>query len=349
MLWLLACTAPPTPLTLELPAYVAPPPMPADNPLTVEGVALGRRLFYDPGLSADGALSCASCHQQARAFTDGLPRSLDRFGQPLPRNAMSLVNLAWEPSFTWDGARDSIEAQALAVLTNPREHAQDLDALSARLRADRSYRAAFTAAFPDEGVSPQNIARALAQFIRTIVSFDAKIDQMGRGEYEMSPLEARGSDVLIAPLPAGSPAAQPDLCNRCHDQLAGLRPGEGFPKAGLFASPGYFDDGQPSEDPGRAGVSGDEADRGRFRAPTMRNIAVTGPYLHDGRFASLEALLRSYDTHLSASRDLPDTLRPGGQPTPLGFSDADIEAVLAVLALFTDETLLSDPRYGPPP
>ncbi|MCB9765273.1 MAG: cytochrome-c peroxidase [Alphaproteobacteria bacterium] len=367
MMWtLLACTgsapSPPppdpppsnpsglTPYVVHVPAHVTPMPVPADNPLTVEGVALGRYLFYDPLLSGDDDFACASCHLQRYAFTDGLPRAVGTYGEPVQRNTMALINLAWEERFFWEGRASTLEEQVLIPIQDPRELAQDLPTLLDELRAHPDYPARFQAAFPGQPLNEETLAKALAQFVRALVSFDAPIDRLRDDAYALSPLEQRGTDLLSMTLPQGDPDGVPDLCNECHDQHRGVRQPAEADMMGLFSDARFRNSGleAPAVDPGREAVTGDPADRGRFRVPTIRNIAVTGPYMHDGRFATLEEVLHHYNEHLVDSGNLDPLLQRDGAPLRLNLSDDDIAAMVAALKLFTDEGFLTDPRFSDP-
>lgn len=346
----LGCGAPPalTPWTVSLPAYITPMPVPADNPMTVEGVELGRRLFYDPLLGADGVVSCASCHQQARAFTDGLPVSVGAFGRRTRRNSMPLFNLAWSPALFWDGRAASLEEQVLQPIEGEDELARDLDAVLRDLAERRPYPALFAAAFPGEGLTRQTLAKALAQFVRSLVSFGAPIDQLGRG-FEPQGAQLRGSAMFEGPLPREGGVE--DLCNVCHEQRAALSAEGPIEHRGLFTDNRLRHNGLPADpgDRGRAEVSGRAEDEGLFRVPSMRNAAVTGPYFHDGRAADLPAVLEHYNTGLHDAPTLDPVLRgPDGAPLRLELGAAELEDMTAVMDLFTDTVFLGNPLHGPP-
>ncbi|MCB9745965.1 MAG: cytochrome-c peroxidase [Alphaproteobacteria bacterium] len=338
-----------TPYRLELPYYIAPMPVPADNPLTEEGVALGRLLFYDPILSKNKRQSCASCHQQRFAFTDGRPRSMGSEGQVVRRNSMSLVNLAWEEAFFWDGRAASLEAQVLVPIQDPKEMNRALEDLVAELQAHPDYPARFEAAFPGQPISPDTLSRAIAQFLRTLVSFNAPIDKVWDEAYDLTPLQQRGTDLLSGPLPQGDLSGVPDLCNHCHEDHRAVTVDRSERHFGLYTSASYLANGlgEDPDDAGRFEVTQDPADRGRFRVPTIRNIAVTGPYMHDGRFETLQEVLEHYDSHLADSPIDPPLSRDGA-PLRLQLAPEDIEAMIAALELFTDEQFLQDPRYADP-
>jgi cytochrome c peroxidase len=341
----------PTPYPLSYPAYYGNRlNIPADNPLTVEGVALGRRLFYEKRLSAGNTISCATCHLQSRAFTDGRRFSIGFDGTPTKRNAMSLANALWVRNFFWDGRAPSLETQAVTPLTDPHEMGQSLDSSAAKLRSSRSYTAAFSAAFSSPEITPQRIVQAISQFERTLVSANAPFDRYLRGEYRFSPGEWLGYQLFFgssaAPVVSGpanyaapSPAVRSLGCSNCHGGARTLT--ETYHNNGLDSS---FD-----ADSGRQAVTGMAYDRGRFRVVTLRNIALTAPYMHDGRFATLPEVLDHYSEHIRGGATLSPTLRDSaGAPVLLHLTDVEKKALLAFLNTLTDSTFITDPHFSDP-
>lgn len=334
----------PTPYAVQLPANVAPMPVPADNPLTVEGVELGRHLFYDPILSGDNTKSCASCHEQGRGFTDGRVTAIGVRGQKVRRNTMALVNLAWSAPYFWDGRAATLEELVPIPIRARDELDQDLDALVAELQAHRDYPAWFARAFPGEPISPAAVGKAIAQFLRILVSFDSPIDRFHRGEYRMTEQEQRGQKLLSDPLPRGAPEERRDLCDRCHRHDAGLLSPDGF---GMFTDGTFRNNGlAPGGDRGRGEATRKLEDDRRFKVPTIRNIAVTGPYMHDGRFATLADVLRHYNGGIGDGAD--EVLTYHGAAARFGLSEQELADVAASLALFTDERFLTNPAYSNP-
>ncbi len=352
-----------TPYPLSYPTYYGNRiNIPADNPLTAQGVTLGRRLFYEKRLSANNTISCASCHQQARAFTDGRRFGIGFDGTPTKRNAMSLANALWIRNFFWDGRAASLEAQAVTPLTDPHEMGQSLDSSANKLRASdklqtsgkwptpgksqasESYAAAFSAAFGSPDITPERIVKAIAQFERTLISADAPYDRYLRGEYQFTPAEQQGYNLFFggsspgAPAVAGSIAVRSLGCANCH----------GGPRT---LTETYHNNGLDSvfADPGRQAITGMAYDRGRFRVVTLRNIALTGPYMHDGRFATLPEVLDHYSGHLAGGPTLSPTLRDSaGRPVQLQLTDMEKKALLAFLNTLTDSTFITDPRFSDP-
>src|SRR5262245_16318437 len=244
--------------------------VPTNNPLTVEAVELGRRLFYDPRLSANGKVSCSTCHIQRLAFTDGRTTGVGVSGKPLAFNSMTLANLMWGPQrFFWDGRATSLEEQTLTPLQHPDEMAQDLRGLVAQLAADARYRKLFEAAYGK--ISSSDIGRALAAFERTLVSSNSRYDQFLRGELTLDPPEELGRKLFMAH-PDVKVSLRGANCIDCHSQfLTGGASAayDGFSNNGL--------DDEAHLQPGLQAVTGNPAHRGLFKVPSLRNIALTGP------------------------------------------------------------------------
>jgi cytochrome c peroxidase len=322
--------------------------VPADNPLTEEAVALGRRLFYDPRLSGNDAVSCATCHQQHRAFTDGRPASVGVSGKPLAFNSMSLANLMWGPQrFFWDGRVATLEEQVLVPIQHADEMGQDLAGLVEELSADPEYRELFDAAYGE--LSASTITRALATFVRTLVSCDSRYDRFLRGELTLGAEEERGRKLFMAH-PDAKASLRGGNCIDCHSQF--LTSGFGTRLDG-FANNGL--DEEAHLQPGLEAHTGNPAHRGLFKVPTLRNIALTAPYMHDGRFATLEQVLRHYNEGIRASRTLSPLIAEAnnrGEFAPgrisLELTDEEQAAIIAFLHTLTDETFVSAERFADP-
>lgn len=338
----LVCAVPPpgvadaalglAPYEVPLPRYMDPMPVPADNPLTHAGVALGRRLFYEPLLSGNDTQSCSSCHEQARSFTDGKRVSVGSEGRPLERNAMALVNLAWTAPYFWDGRVDSLEALVPIPLQHPDELNESIPNLVAQLAATPTYPPLFEAAFPGEGISEDTVSKSIAQFLRTLVSFNSRADMLDSGRVSITALEQQGNSLMTDGFPKGDPERTADMCDACHEHSAGVR--DAASEMGLFTT---------SESKNN-GMAADE----RFIVPTIRNIAVTGPYMHDGRFETLAEVLVHYDSEVVLSDALEEPLLHEGEAIRLGTDEADREALVAVLGIFTDEVFLTNPAFSAP-
>ena len=335
-----------TPYPLSYPAYYGHRiDIPADNPLTVEGVALGRRLFYEKKLSANNTVSCATCHQQSKAFTDGRRFSIGFDGTPTKRNSMSLVNMLWVRNFFWDGRAAGLEAQAATPLTDAHEMGQPLDNSAAKLRAADTYTQAFESAFGTPDITPERIVKAIAQFERTLISAGSPYDRYLRGEYQFTPDERKGYALFFggdSPDPAKSPTVALHTrsagCANCHGGPRTLT--ETYHNNGLDNNP---------KDSGREAVTNMPYDHGRFRVVTLRNIALTAPYMHDGRFQTLEQVIDHYSDHVQSSPTLSPTLRDtAGRPIQLRLTPSEKKALLAFLNTLTDSTFITDPQFSDP-
>ena len=337
-----APVAVPTAYTLDVPGNFSKlPAAPADNPLTVEGVALGRRLFYDNALSVDNSISCASCHRQELAFTDGRAHAQGVRGGITPRSAMSLANLAWEPKLTWDGAAGSLENQARTPLENPVEMHQPLSAGVARLQAGSTYPALFRAAFGSSSITETNLLKALAQFERTLVSGNSRFDQFRRGNRAaLSAYEQQGL-LLFNTHPNGT--LRGGNCGDCHS--GDLQTNHTFSNNGLDAAPA---------DLGQGLQTGLATDNGKFRVPSLRNIALTAPYMHDGRFATLEAVVSHYNEHVILNSPNIDPLLlnttndPAQRSPTLDLTTDEKAKIVAFLRTLTDTTFTHDRRFARP-
>lgn len=301
---------------------------PDDNPLTVEGVELGRHLFYDPILSGDGTQSCASCHQQAFSFTDPDQFSTGILGLQGTRNAMPIINVGWMSHLFWDGRAGSVEEQALEPVVNPVEMHGVWDDAVAKLQSDAAYTSRFNDAFGTETVSADLVVKAIAQFERTLVSANSRYDQFLRGELQLNEQELAGRVLFFT---------ETGDCFHCHggalftDQL--------FHNNGLDSTP---------TDAGREAVTSNPHDRGKFKTPTLRNVALTAPYMHDGRFNTLEEVVAFYSEGLQSSPTVDPLMKnvaQGGiQLSPT--QQADLVAFLRTLtdAEFVNNTKFADPR-----
>jgi cytochrome c peroxidase len=321
-----------TPLRVEISQRLPRLAFPMDNPPTVEGFALGRRLFEEPRLSKSNNQSCATCHRQSHAFGDAIPVSHGGEGQVGRRNAMPLFNLGWGRAFFWDGRAATLREQVLVPIQDPLEMNERLDNVVRKLSADSEYAAMFKRAFGSEGVSAERLALALEQFLFTLVSQDSKFDRAARGLDTLTPQEARGRDLFAME----------------HDPRLGLAGADCFHCHGgaLFTSGEFTNNGlEPRGDTGRAAVTGIASDRGKFKTPSLRNVALTAPYMHDGRFATLEEVIDHYDHGIHQSPTLDPNIAKHPR-TGLGLSAADKQALVAFLKTLTDESLFAP---APPP
>ncbi len=325
----------PTPYAISTPPGFVDMVIPADNPTTVEGIALGRQLFFDPILSLDSTISCGSCHRPELAFTDGMALSLGIRRRRGKRSAPSLLNIGFNyKEMFWDGRSPSLEDQALHPLQDPLEMGEDLGLLEERLRSNINYQAGFQAAFPDQEITIENTAKALAQFQRTLISADSKYDRVERGEEEFTTSEKRGWTIFFD---AGYPDVPMAECNHCH--MDPLFTNLDFANNGLDSSATLLD----FPDPGLGGITKNKYDNGKFRVPTLRNIMLTDPFMHDGRMRKIEEVLAHYNSGGAYAENVDPNVRT------LHLSDEDQADLLAFLHTLTDSTALTNPNFYPLP
>jgi len=275
------------PLGLDLYMHV-----PDDNPSTPAKVALGRMLFFDSLLSEDRSLACATCHNPGRAFTDGHPVSVGVFGRKGTRNVPTLVNRTYGETFFWDGRTSNLEEQVVQPILDSNELSMTLADVVERLNQQRDYPGLFSLAF-ERAVNAEDLANALASYVRTILSGNAPIDRYLNGDRDA--LTERQLQGLRLFRGKGS-------CTACH--LGPTFTDEGFHNTGVAWSDGkWLDDG-------RFGVTGEETDRGRFKTPTLREISRTAPYMHDGSIATLEDVIEFYDRGGNENPYLDPEIRP---------------------------------------
>lgn len=249
-------------------------PFPDDNPYSVAKAGLGHKLFFDPGLSADGTLSCATCHHPEAGWRDGQRRGIGRNGVRLARRTPTILDLAWAPALTWDGRMNSLEQQAVDPIANPKIGAMNLQSLATRLEKDADYRGAFLAAFGSSAITPDRIGKALATFERTVVSGSAPFDRWVDGDDGAIGEPAKRGFALFAG--RGN-------CTACH---SGWR----------MTDDGFHDIGLPDTgDLGRgARMPGEVTLQHAFKTPTLRDIGLDGPYMHDGSLQTLDAVVTHY-------------------------------------------------------
>lgn len=310
--------------------------IPTDNPFTQEGVALGRRLFYDPGLSADSTISCADCHLQARAFTDGRAQSVGISRRIGTRSAPSLANVGYYYNgLFWDGRSPSLEEQALHPVRDFKEMGFTWTQVASRLQQQPRYVRWFKEAFGiwrAGDIDSVYIARALAQFQRTLVSKDSKFDQVMRQEKEFSAEEKRGWTIFFD----ASPEMSVSECNHCH--VDPLFTNLAFENNGIQRVQSLDD----FSDLGLGAVRGNRYDNGKFRVPTLRNTALTAPYMHDGRFNTLEEVLAHYIGGGHPAENLNPNVRK------LYLSEQDKSDILRFLQTLTDSVFIQNRAYKNP-
>ncbi len=314
-----------TPLKQEIPeGFPRPHYTFKDNQLTKEGFELGRKLFYDGRLSKDRNFPCASCHQQFAAFSTYQHDLSHGYNNSFTtRNAPALFNLAWQKEFHLDGGINNIEVQPLAPITAPNEMAEDITNVVNKLKQDPAYRKMFKAAFGDEKITSQKILKALTQFICSIVSADSKYDRVKKGKASFIPFEQRGYDVFKA------------KCATCHPEP-------------LFTDFSYRNIGLPVDtflnDYGRMRITNDKADSLKFKVPSLRNVDLTSPYMHDGRFWFLSQVLDHYRKGVQKSATLDSSLTDG-----IPLTNLEVTYLVSFLRTLTDSSLIKNPRFAAPP
>ena len=312
-----------TPIYLEIPKGWPKPNYDfKKNPLTEEGFQLGRHLFYDPILSRDNTISCASCHLQATGFTHvdhQLSHGID--GKIGTRNSMTLINLAWSKDFMWDGGVNNLEMQPINPITNPNEMDESLEHVLLKLQNSQKYRGLFNNAFGDEKITSQRLLKALAQFTVMLQSSNSKYDRVMRKEETFTEREQIGYNLFKK------------NCNSCHTEP--LFSNNKFEKNGLSLD-------ATLNDIGRIKITGKQEDYLRFRVPTLRNIQYTLPYMHDGRFKNLTEVVKHYNS-LGNDTSLPKELAK-----PLQLSDNERVDLVLFLTTLTDTDFLHNPRFSFP-
>ena len=331
----------PTPYVLEIPSHFPAMDIPEDNPLTMEGVQLGRMLFYEKRLSGDNTMSCAACHTAETSFSDANQFSVGIDGIPGTRNSMPLVNLGWQKFFFWDGSAKTLEEQILEPVPNPIElHQSWKDAVS-KLNADVKYRNMFFRAFGEEGIDSIKVAKAMAQFLRTMISAKSKYDVMYKYEnsYSLNSEEQSILSTVTVEEWAGY-----DLfkslngadCFHCHN--GPLMQVQKFSNNGLDAT---------FTDLGRGAITNNPNDNGKFKVPTLRNIALTAPYMHDGRFATLDEVIEHYSTGIHQSSTI-DPLIEFAFQGGVQLDSYEKSLLKKFLLTLTDEEFINDPAFKDP-
>ena len=314
----------PTPLKFTVPAGWPQPLYDfKKNPLTKEGFELGRKLFYDEKLSKDSTISCASCHQQFGAFATYDHNLSHGFNNTLTtRNAPALQNLAWQKEFMWDGGITHLDLQPLAPLTAVNEMGETLENVIKKLNRDTAYKRMFRAAFGTTIINTQKMNRALSQFVLMLVSSNSKYDKVMRGETAFILPEKLGYEIFK------------QKCISCH-------------AAPLFTDLSYRNTGLKLDttlnDYGRMKITGDKKDSLKFKVPSLRNVALTFPYGHDGRFFSLQNVYENYRNKMVVTANTDSVLQ---HKIPL--SNYETGQLTAFLHTLTDTLFLKNPLFAPP-
>lgn len=324
----------PVPANLEIPELfqqkLIAPVIPTNNPLTEEGITLGKKLFFDPILSKDNTQSCASCHDPKNAFTDDTRFSEGIDGKFGTRNSMPLFNLAWnfDERFMWDGKELSIERQAFSPVRNPIEMHSDWKNVAKKLQEHTEYPTLFQQAFGTSKIDSTLVTKAIAQFERTLISGNSKFDQYLLGKVELTPEEQNGFNVFMDETRGD--------CFHCH----------GSDNNPLWTDNKFHNNGldETFADLGLGTVTGDPNDNGKFRSPSLRNLKFTAPYMHDGRFATLEEVINHYSEGLKISSTIDPLMKKANQGG-VQLSDKDKADLKAFLLSLSDANFVNNPDF----
>lgn len=327
-----------TPYNLEY-GQLPIPDLPEDNPLTIEGVKLGRMLFYDPVLSEGNVQACADCHRLPDGLSDTARFSVGVRGETGERQAMAIFNLGWHSNgFFWDGRAAQLRDQALLPIQDPLEMDESLEDVVAKLGEQSTYQDQFVRAFEDGEINPENISLALEQFMLSVVSYNSKYDRFLRGEVSLTESEERGRVLFETEFNPGFPELSGADCQHCHGGIN-------------FENDQYMNNGLDIEadfdDIGFEKVTKSPTDRAKFKVPSLRNIAVTPPYMHDGRFQTLEEVVDHYNTGIQESSTVDPAILMT-KPSGLQLTEQDRTDLVNFLKTLTDPVFLENTAYSSP-
>lgn len=313
------------------------PTIAIDNQLTVQGVKLGRMLFYEKMMSKDGTQSCASCHRQEHAFTDTAKFSIGVRGLQGKRQAMTVFNMAWHSNeFFWDGRAHLLRDQSLLPIQDELEMDETLGNVVTKLSQSQTYKDQFKRAFGNEEITSEKMSLAMEQFMNSIVSNNSKYDQFLAGKTQLTPSEERGRQLYFKEYNQFFPDSSGADCAHCH----------GGPN---FENDRYMNNGLNATftDIGRENVTKNANDKGKFKVTSLRNIALTSPYMHNGQFTTLEEVVEHYNSGLQASATLDPALEQT-RATGLFLDAQEKTDLVAFLKTLTDQTLINNAEYSNP-
>jgi len=327
-----------TPFILEHGALPAPS-LPLDNQLTIQGVKLGRMLFYEKLLSRDGSQACADCHRQQDGFSDTSRFSIGVELMPGKRQAMPVFNMAWHTNeFFWDGRAHLLRDQALKPIQDPLEMNETLPNVIAKLSNTQQYKDQFIRTFGSSEITPEKMALAMEQFMLSIVSNNSKFDRFLAGEIQLTESEERGRLLFSTEYNPFFPEISGADCQHCHG-------------GANFENDKYMNNGLDAEaaitDIGRQAVTLLPGDKAKFKVPSLRNVALTAPYMHDGRFKTLEEVIDHYNAGIQESSTVDPAILNTKQ-TGLLLSQQDKEDLVNFLKTLTDDTFLNNEEYKSP-
>ncbi len=321
----------PTPYNLELPVGFPPMDIPADNPLTVEGVELGRHLFYEKRMSHTLTQACADCHFSFAAFSDTAQLSQGVTGALGRRNAMVLQNLGYADNYFWDGRAASLEEQIFMPVTDPNEMDDTWPNVVSKLEADTMYQRMFFEAFGISTIDSVHVSKAIAQFLRTMVSGDSRWDKAIRGELILTTDEFEGYDLFKSLTGAD--------CFHCHPH-----------SSRLFTDHSYANNGMDLSftDNGLGEVTGLPFDNGKFKVPSLRNVEYSAPYMHDGRFATLDEVIDHYSDHVEEASPNISPLMEFASTGGVALTPTEKNQVKAFLLALSDPDFINNPEFSNP-
>lgn len=328
----------PTPYIIKLPGKGGWSmfPIPTDNMLTKAKVALGKKLFFDPILSVNNTVSCGSCHDPKKGLTDGLKFSIGVNGKTVSRNSMPLFNLAWADAFAetphryfWDGGANDLERQALAPIVNPLEMANTLPNALLSLQKHPLYPKLFKRAFGSDSITTANLAKAIASYERILISTNSKYDKYLRGEAQLTPEEFNGM-FIFAQESKGD-------CFHCH----------GNTNSPYFTNFSFRNNGLQSNftDSGLMRITGLPQDLGKFKVPSLRNLVFTAPYMHDGRFATLESVINFYSEGIKNSATIDPNIAKHVNEGGVNLNPIEKRDLLLFLKTLTDSAFINNIEF----
>jgi len=326
-----------TPYKFPEPKFFPKMPVSAKNPVTVEGASLGKYLFYDPILSSDGSMSCASCHNQKNAFSDSPNQfSSGRNGTTMKRNTMALFNLAWYPALFWDGRATSIEEQVFHPVREYNEMNLDWQVAAKRLEQNKFYKKQFKEIFGSSKIDSVQITYAIAQFLRTFISYQSKYDQVIEGKALFTKEEYEGFN-LVNDQTKGD-------CIHCH-----FTDGDALGTTLVFSNNGLdkIANANDYKDKGRGAVTGKTTDNGKFMVPSLRNLAFTAPYMHDGRFKTLEDVINFYSEDVKLCANIDSKMEYAHQGG-VKLTTEDKKKIIAFLLTLSDSSFISNTELSNP-
>jgi len=309
-----------TPFIIEIPYGFPNMNIPSDNITTIEGVALGEKLFKDPILSANNTLACINCHQQSSSFSDPNQFSTGIDNIPGTRHASALINLGWNTSYNWDGSSLTLEEQAFEPVTNPIEMHNNWSNVEEALNSHIDYPDLFKEAFNINYIDSNHVAKAIAQYERTLISANSKLDRYLNNEEQLTISELNGYAIFNT---------EKGDCFHCH--ASQLFMDNSFHNNGL--------DTEPFSDLGRANITGNTSDNAKFKTPTLRNIEISAPYMHDGRFSTLEEVVEHYDSGGKYSSTIDPLMKKLG--VGLQLTNQEKIDLVAYLKTLTDQEFIT--------